>query len=63
MDIHDRLEMTEIHELALVYAHTKLLDFIQSEQKPNPDNELNLLVKSYKYALSQIPNEEIREII
>lgn len=59
----DRLEPLEIHELAIAYAHAKVLDFIKDEQSPNIENEINYLVKTYKRATELIPHEEIRDII
>lgn len=58
----EKLNESEIHELALVYAHAKVLSFMQCKQSYDDGDVLNLLIKSYKTAIKQIPIEEVREI-
>lgn len=52
------LEQTEIHELALIYAHAEMLAYKQSRKPADEDNSLNVLVKAYKDAMGQIQFEE-----
>lgn len=56
------LEQTEVHELALVYAHAKVFSCMQSNQHYSEEDMLNLLIRAYKNAVDLIPSEQKREI-
>lgn len=53
------MENKAVHDLAVAYAHAKLVHYQQTNPKENGlESEIRTLLKAYNYALCQIPIEE-----